>query len=185
MTEKNAFRLTYGTMYNPPDELHTQFEAAVTALKAKLGQEYGMLINGKEHFSEEKFEDTSPIDTSTILGVFQKGTATDGQRRLGCGQSRLPGLGPHEMARPITVSAKRRPDLDERIFDFGAVIAMEVGKNRMEALADAAETADLIRYACDQMEENNGFVVKMGTDPLVGYHLHELFGRCALTGSGW
>ena len=47
--------------------------------------------------------------------------------------------------------------MDERIYEFGAVMAMEVGKNRMEALGDAAETADLIRYACDQVEAHQGF----------------------------
>ncbi|MCK4725435.1 MAG: aldehyde dehydrogenase family protein, partial [Anaerolineales bacterium] len=31
------------------------------------------------------------------------------------------------------------------------------------------ETADLIRYACFQMEKNAGFQVAMGSDPLVGY----------------
>ena len=59
--------------------------------------------------------------------------------------------------------------MDQRIFEMGAVVAMEVGKNRMEALGDVAETADLFRYACDSMEKNNGFVVEMGRDPLVGF----------------
>jgi 1-pyrroline-5-carboxylate dehydrogenase len=58
--------------------------------------------------------------------------------------------------------------LDERIFDIGAAMAMEVGKNRMESLGDVAETADLIRYSCYQMEKNDGYVVEMGRDPLVG-----------------
>ena len=31
---------------------------------------------------------------------------------------------------------------------MGAVVSLEVGKNRMEGLGDVAETADLIRYAC-------------------------------------
>jgi 1-pyrroline-5-carboxylate dehydrogenase len=48
-------------------------------------------------------------------------------------------------------------------------MAMEVGKNRMEALGDVAETADLIRYSCYQMEKNNGYIVEMERDPLVGY----------------
>ena len=43
----------------------------------------------------------------------------------------------------------------------------------MEALGDVAETADLIRYACDQMEANDGFVVEMGRDPLVGFRLDQ------------
>ena len=59
--------------------------------------------------------------------------------------------------------------IDERIYEFGAVMAMEVGKNRMEALGDAAETADLIRYSCDRVEATNGFVTEMGQDPLVGF----------------
>ena len=45
---------------------------------------------------------------------------------------------------------------------------MEVGKNRMESLGDVAETADLIRYSCYQMEKNDGYIVEMGRDPLVG-----------------
>lgn len=39
----------------------------------------------------------------------------------------------------------------------------------MEALGDVQETADLIRYACDQMEANKGYIVEMGKDPLIGY----------------
>jgi 1-pyrroline-5-carboxylate dehydrogenase len=66
---------------------------------------------------------------------------------------------------------KRAADLiDERLFKLAAAMSLEVGKNRMEALGDIAETADLIRYACYQMEKNRGFIVKMGRDPLVGYH---------------
>ena len=59
--------------------------------------------------------------------------------------------------------------LDQRTFEIGAALAMEVGKNRMESLGDVAETADLIRYSCFQMEKNEGYVVAMGRDPLVGY----------------
>ena len=56
-----------------------------------------------------------------------------------------------------------------RIFELGAAMALEVGKNRMESLGDVQETADLIYYSCYQMEKNNGYIVEMGKDPLVGY----------------
>jgi 1-pyrroline-5-carboxylate dehydrogenase len=39
----------------------------------------------------------------------------------------------------------------------------------MEALGDIAEAADLIRYACDQMDANEGYRTRMGKDPLKGY----------------
>jgi 1-pyrroline-5-carboxylate dehydrogenase len=39
---------------------------------------------------------------------------------------------------------------------------MEVGKNRLEALGDVEESADLIRYYCHQMTEHDGFARPMG-----------------------
>ena len=39
----------------------------------------------------------------------------------------------------------------------------EAGKNRLECVGDVEEGADLIAYYCDQIEQHNGFVEKMGT----------------------
>lgn len=170
MSEQTKFRLTYSTMYTPPDELHTGFESAVDNLKANLGQEYGMLIDGKDHYSEEKYENRSPVNQDWVLGVFQKGTAADAKAALAVARREAKAWGNTPWQERIALLRKAADNIDDRIFEFGAVISLEVGKNRMEALADAAETADLIRYACQQMEDNNGFVKPMGKDPLVGYN---------------
>ena len=58
-------------------------------------------------------------------------------------------------------------------YEFAAVDSLEVGKNRMEALGDVQETADLIAYYCDQMERNDGFVPPMGERPAQGLHRHQ------------
>jgi 1-pyrroline-5-carboxylate dehydrogenase len=42
-------------------------------------------------------------------------------------------------------------------------MSFEVGKNRLEALGDVEETADLLRYYADQMERHDGFVQPMGS----------------------
>ena len=47
------FKLTYATMFNPPEELHVRFEEALSGLKAKLSQEYGMIIGNQERFAAE------------------------------------------------------------------------------------------------------------------------------------
>ena len=163
------FRLTYATMYDPPDHLHSSYDAAVADLKANLGKEYGMMIDGKERFAAKKTEDPSPIDTSIVLGVFQSGTAQDSLDAIAAARKAARAWGRTPWQDRVALMRKAAALIDERIFRFGAVISMEVGKNRMEAMGDAAETADLIRYACDQLEANNGYVVKMGTDPLKGY----------------
>ena len=53
------FKLTYATMFNPPEELHARFDDALAAVRANLGQEYGMLIDGAEVFAENKFKSTN------------------------------------------------------------------------------------------------------------------------------
>ena len=49
---ENKFRLTYATMYNPPEELHTNFEAEVNKIKANLGREFPMYINGQDVYAD-------------------------------------------------------------------------------------------------------------------------------------
>jgi 1-pyrroline-5-carboxylate dehydrogenase len=53
--------------------------------------------------------------------------------------------------------------ISERQFDYAALMSFEVGKNRLEALGDVEETADLLRYYADQMERHDGFVQPMGS----------------------
>ena len=167
MTE--SFRLTYATMFNPPEHLHTSYEAAVANLKADLGREFGMWINGQERFSEKKFEDRSPVDTGMVLGLFQSGTAQDAQDAIAAARAAFKGWAGTPWQERIALLRRAADLIDERIYRFGAVMSLEVGKNRMEAMGDAAESADLIRYSCDQMEKNNGYRVQMAPDPLTGY----------------
>jgi 1-pyrroline-5-carboxylate dehydrogenase len=156
-------------MFNPPEELHTRFEQVLGEVKNRLGREHGMIINGKEHFSSEKFEDRSPSNTEQVLGVFQKGSAQDANDAIAAARSAFPAWSGLDWQERVRLLRKAAEIMDQRTFEIGAVLALEVGKNRMESLGDIAETADLIRYACYQMEKNEGYVVEMGRDPLVGY----------------
>lgn len=167
MAEK--FKLTYATMFNPPEELHTNFEQALDQTRANFGKEYGMIVAGKERFAEQKFEDYSPIDTSQLLSVFQKGTAADAEAALAAARQAFPSWKGMHWQERVALLRRVAELIDERIYLISAAMAFEVGKNRMECLGDVAETADLIRYACYQMEKNDGFKVQMGSDPLEGY----------------
>ena len=164
-----TFKLTYSTMFNPPEELHTQFEVALETVKANLGKEYGMIIDGKDHFVDDKYENYSPANNELVLGVFQKGSESDAQAALAAARRALPIWSGMKWQERVALMRKAADLIDQRTFEIGAMMAMEVGKNRMEALGDVAETADLIRYACYQMEKNDGYIVEMERDPLVGY----------------
>jgi 1-pyrroline-5-carboxylate dehydrogenase len=163
------FKLTYATMFNPPDELHTGFDKAVETLKSNLGAEYGMIINGKDVFADEKYEDHSPVNTDWVLAVMQKGNATHAQEAVAAARAASPKWSRTPWQERVKLVRKAASIIEERIFDLGAAMALEVGKNRMESLGDVQETADLMYYSALMMEENGGFIKEMGKDPLVGY----------------
>lgn len=163
------FKLTYATMFNPPDELHTGFEKAVETLKNNLGKEYGMIINGKDVFAEEKYEDRSPVNTDWVLAVMQKGDASHAQEAVAAARAAFPKWSRTPWQERVKLVRKAAALIEDRIFTLGAAMTLEVGKNRMEALGDVQETADLMAYSAQMMEENNGFIKEMGKDPLVGY----------------
>lgn len=156
-------------MFNPPDELHSNFDAAITTIKGDLGKEYGMIINGKDVFSEEKYKDRSPVNTDLVLAVMQKGDASHANQAISAAREAFPEWSRTPWQERIKLVRKAASLIEERIFFLGAAMTLDVGKNRMEALSDVQETAELMYYACDQMEQNNGFIKEMEKDPLVGY----------------
>jgi 1-pyrroline-5-carboxylate dehydrogenase len=168
------FKLTYATMFNPPEELHTRFDAALAQTKTHIGNEYAMIINNKDVFTEEKIEDRSPINTDWVLAVMQKGDETHAQLALSAARQAFPGWSRTPWQERVKLLRKAVAHIETRLFELGAAMSLEVGKNRMEALGDVQETADLIAYACDQMETNQGFIFEMGRDPLVGYEVRNI-----------
>jgi 1-pyrroline-5-carboxylate dehydrogenase len=163
------FKLTYATMFNPPEELHNGFDKAVDTLKKNLGKEYGMLINGVDVFADAKFEDYSPVNTDWKLAVLQKGDATHARNAIAAARAAFPKWSRTPWQERVKLVRKAASIIEERIFDLGAAMALEVGKNRMESLGDVQETADLMYYSALMVEQNNGFIKEMGKDPLVGY----------------
>ncbi|GAP13876.1 NAD-dependent aldehyde dehydrogenases [Longilinea arvoryzae] len=169
MAAESSFTLTYATMFNPPEELHTRYDEALARFKRNLGKDHGMIIDGKDVFAAEKFEDRNPANTDEVLGLFQKGNAEHANAALAAARRAFPKWSHMKWQDRVALVRKAADLMNDRLFDIGVVMSSEVGKNRMEALGDAAETVALFRYACDRMEINNGFTVKLGTDPLIGF----------------
>ncbi|MEO8355826.1 MAG: aldehyde dehydrogenase family protein [Chloroflexota bacterium] len=164
-----GFKLKYATMFNPPEELHKGFDKAVAKLKANLGKEYGMIIDGKDVFADDKYEDRSPVNTDWVLAVMQKGNATQAKMAIDAARKAFPSWSRTPWQKRVQLVRKASALIEKRIFELGAAMALEVGKNRMESLGDVQETADLMYWSAQMMEDNDGFVKPMGKDPLVGY----------------
>ncbi|MFN8521323.1 MAG: aldehyde dehydrogenase family protein, partial [Chloroflexota bacterium] len=161
-------KITYATLRNDNEELHRLFDAGLGEARALLGGSYRNLIDGAERDGDGTFEKRSPID-GTVIGTFARGTRTDVQDAIAAARAAYPAWA-HRPWRERVELLRRAADLiSERQMMIAAVVAMEVGKNRLEALGDVEETADLIRWSCDMVEQNDGFDHPMGNlgDPSV------------------
>jgi 1-pyrroline-5-carboxylate dehydrogenase len=168
-TAMTEFKLTYATMFDPPEELHARFDQALQAVRSGCGKEHGLIIDGRDVFVDEKLEDRCPADTRVILALGQSAGEKEAHAALAAARRAFDAWSHTSWKERVRLLRRTADLIDQRLFEMGAVLSLEVGKVRMEALGDIAETADLIRYACSQMEKNDGFLVPMERDPLVGF----------------
>jgi 1-pyrroline-5-carboxylate dehydrogenase len=159
MSEK--IKITYSTLASPNPRLDELYDEAVVRARANIGQTFPMYINGEERLAAETFVKISPVDTDLTLAHFQKGTEQDAEDAVAAARAAFDGWRKTPWQERVTIMRRAADLISERLFDMAAVVSLEAGKNRLEALSDVEETADLIRFYCDQIEENEGFSVSL------------------------
>jgi 1-pyrroline-5-carboxylate dehydrogenase len=155
-------KITYATLSADNEELQAAFDAAVAKARAELGRSYPMLIGAEERSHPETFDDRSPIDSNVVVSRFPVGTREDVRDAIAAAREAFPAWRDLGWRRRIELMRAAAEKISERQFHYAALMAIEVGKNRLEALGDVEETADLLRYYSDVMEQNEGFVKPMG-----------------------
>jgi len=154
-------KITYATLRNDNEELHAAFDEGIERARGWLGQTHKNYIGGRARDGDGTFEDRSPIDGS-LLGTFTRGTRQDVRDAIAAARDAFPAWAQRPWEERVRILRHAADLISERQMELAALMAMEVGKNRLEALGDTEETADLIRYYCDQMELNDGFDRPMG-----------------------
>ena len=137
-----AFKLTYATMFNPPEELHKGFDDAVVKLKQNLGKEYGMIINGKDVFSDDKWDDHSPVNTDWVLARLQKGNASHAQQAIAVARNAFPKWSRTPWQERVKLVRKAASLIEKRIFDLGAAMAF------MAASPEKSSARTIMNAAC-------------------------------------
>jgi acyl-CoA reductase-like NAD-dependent aldehyde dehydrogenase len=167
-----SFKLTYSTMFNPPAEMHERFEAALTKTKAGLGATHTFYINGAEVKGIKHDARKSPIDQRMVLGQFPVATADEAARAMDAAHAAFAGWQATPAGERVRLMKRAAALIEERVYDIAAALCLEVGKNRMEALADAQETADFFSLYADDFLKHDGFDHKLPDDPSTEFRAH-------------
>ena len=159
---KKPAKITYVTMA-ADESLHPRFEAALKRLSARLGASYPMHIGSEDVRSDAgEFETRSPIDTSIVVSRFPVGTREHAKRAIGAARSSFDSWSSTPWQQRVRIMERYAKLIDERKFDISAAITYEVGKNRLEALAECWEAIDAVKYYAGVMRKEKGYALRMG-----------------------
>lgn len=167
-----TFKLTYATMFDPPEELHTRFDAAMQRVRGVLGGAHMLHIAGADRPAEHAAEKRTPTDRDVLIGTFAAASAADADRALRAAHGAWPAWKQTPMHARAQLLRRVGQRIEERVYDIAAALTLEVGKNRMEALGEAQEAADFFATYCDDFEHAGGFVRPLPDDPLSGHASH-------------
>jgi len=167
-----SFKLTYSTMFNPPTELHTQFDAAMARVRANLGATHALYIDGKDRPAKQTTPKRNPANADEVLGQFAAASAADAEDAIKAAQRAFERWKDLPIAERLSLLRRVGQLIEERVYDIAAALTLEVGKNRMEALGETQETADFFYAYCDEFERQRGFDHALPNDPLTTHVSH-------------
>ena len=158
-----ATKITYTSTAGDLEQFHRQFEEALDRVRAAAGASYPNLIGGDPIAGAgEPLDDRSPIDTSFLLGRFAAAGSAEVDLAVQRARVAQRDWGRRPWQERVGILHRAAELIRERKYDLAALMSLEVGKNRLESMGDAEESADLIDYYCAQVEESDGFVRPMG-----------------------
>ena len=156
-------KITYATLRDDNEDLHSQFEAGATAARALLGGYHRNYVDGRvarrRRHVRGPLADRHGHPGRHVRDGHAAPTSTTPSQAARAAQPAWAALGWEGRLAIL----KRAADLiSERLMEYSALMAIEVGKNRIEALGEVEEAADLIRYYAQTAEDNQFYDHPMG-----------------------
>jgi 1-pyrroline-5-carboxylate dehydrogenase len=173
MTE-TRIKITYATLRADNEELHALYDQGVERARARLGASHANVVDGKERAGDGEFDLRSPIDTDILVGRFARGTRQDVRDAIAAARAAQPAWAALGWERRLEILRKAADFLSERQMEYGALMAFEVGKSRLEALGEVEEAADLIRYYAKTAADNAFYDHPMDDGGVAGVHTRSI-----------
>ncbi|MGC8497039.1 MAG: aldehyde dehydrogenase family protein [Thermoplasmata archaeon] len=145
---------------NETDKMNKMYDEAVKSVLRELGKDYPIIINGKEIFCHDKFEDRSPGNISLVLGTFQKASKKDVLEAINAAKKAFDTWKFRDYKDRAGIFLKAADIMSSKKYEFAALMSLENGKNRLEAIADVDEAIDFMRYYSEELLKNKGYIVK-------------------------
>ncbi len=154
-------RVTYATLSADNEDLHKAYEEGLEVARGWLGATIPTRVAGEQRTATAPFTVTSPGDLGLTLCTVHPATAADVDDAVAAATAAGPGWRSTPWQERVAVLRRAADLISDRAAELAALMSLEVGKNRLEALGDVEEAAVFFRYYGDRMEEHDGFRAPM------------------------
>jgi len=127
------------------EQFHEQFDMAIKQARSTLGNNHPLIINGKEKFTEDKFEVRCPSDTRIILGTFSQASKNDTIDAINSAKSAFSTWSQLDFNVRAKIFQDCANEFSKKKFYLAALMSFENGKNRFESMGDVEETIECLR----------------------------------------
>lgn len=132
-------------------ENREQMQSALSAVRAQLGKEYLLLLDGRRDKAPQTFVSRNPSRSSEIVGIHQKASPEQAKRAVEAAYAGFPVWSATPAAERSRLLLETARLLRRRKFEFNAWMILEAGKTWPEAEADTSEAIDFCEYYARQM----------------------------------
>ena len=151
-------RVTYSNIRADFSGVHAELDRRIGGFeRAQLGHPRANRIDGRDDTRGESYSVASPIDADLLLGryVAADGAAVDAA--VCAAAAAFPAWSRESAAARATMLRAVATEIERCKWDLAIAALLEVGKSRMEALGEAEEAIDMIRYYATEIEANPGW----------------------------
>ena len=158
----NKFKITYSALNADLTLIHKAFDEEVIKVRAELGREFPSIVGGKEIKTGVLNIKTNPANTNEVIAKYHVATEANVNEAFKIAKNSQKAWGAVPYLERVSIVNKAADLIRDRKMRIAVLMTLEVGKNRMESLGDAEESADLLSYYGEQMVNNNGYSHPLG-----------------------
>ncbi len=158
----SASKVTYVSLSADDPAIDAGFDAAIAEARDVMGATAPLRVAGEPRAGAGAIDSRSPADTRIVVARVTAAGEADLRDAVAAARAAFPAWSARPWQERVAIIERAAEIVRTRQFELSVWLILEMGKNRVEALGEIEETADLLAYYAGQMRENDGYVREMG-----------------------
>jgi len=127
-------------------ELREEYDAALAAVRGRLGRQYPLVIGGRETDTAKRLTSVNPAKPAEVIGTVAYGGRAEAEAAVAAAQAALAAWRDTPARERAAVLFRAAELMRQEVLELSALMTLEAGKTRREANGDADEAIDFLEY---------------------------------------